>query len=60
MRRNNSLFMILLRLSIALIVGTVAYFGIKDIRQNMDRPDDCSTAQSEAETNYDFAQDEFI
>lgn len=52
--------MILLRLSIALIVGTVAYFGIKDIRQNMDRPDDRSTAQSEAETNYDFAQDEFI
>ena len=52
--------MILLRLSIALIVGTVAYFGIKDIRQNMDKPDDSSTTQSEAEAYYDFAQAEFI
>ena len=56
MLRNNKLFMILLRLIIALIVGIVAYFGIKDIRRDMDKPDESSTSQSETEVWYDFAQ----
>ena len=56
MRRNNKIFMILLRLLIALTVGIVAYFGIKDIRQNMDKPDESSTAVSETEIWYDLAQ----
>ncbi len=56
MSRNSKLFMILLRLIIALTVGIIAYFGIKDVRRDMDKPDENSTAQSETEILYDFAQ----
>ena len=56
MRRNNSLFMILLRLALTLIVGTITYFVIKDIRKDMGIDDDQPTAYStETETVYDWA-----
>ena len=47
--------MILLRLIIALTVGIIAYFGIKDMRKNMDKLDESTTAQSDAEVWYDLA-----
>ena len=46
--------MILLRLTIALIVGIVTYFFIKDVRQDMDKYDETSTSHSETEVWYDF------
>ncbi len=52
--------MILLRLSIALTVGIITYFGLKDMRQSMDMPDSESTVQSETEEYYGWTQDEFI
>ena len=60
MRRSRTLFMILLRLSIALTVGIITYFGLKDMRQSMDMPDSESTVQSETEEYYGWTQDEFI
>ena len=60
MRRSSTLFMILLRLSIALTVGIITYFGLKDMRQSMDMPDSESTVQSETEEYYGWTQDEFI
>jgi hypothetical protein len=60
MRRSRTLFMILLRLSIALTVGIITYFGLKDMRQSMDIPDSESTVQSETEEYYGWTQDEFI
>ena len=60
MRRNKTLFMILLRLSVALTVGIITYFGFKDMRRNMDMPDSGPTTQSETEEYFDWAQDEFI
>lgn len=60
MRRNRTLFIILLRLSIALTVGIITYFGLKDMRQSMDMPDSESTVQSETEEYYGWTQDEFI
>ncbi|MCR5523989.1 MAG: hypothetical protein K6F64_10245 [Clostridia bacterium] len=56
MRRNNTLFMILLRLALALIVGTVTYFVIKDIRKDMGIDDNQTAAYSEeTEIVYDRA-----
>ena len=52
--------MILLRLSVALTVGIITYFGFKDMRRNMDMPDSGPTTQSETEEYFDWAQDEFI
>ena len=60
MRRSRTLFIILLRLSIALTVGIITYFGLKDMRQSMDMPDSESTVQSETEEYYGWTQDEFI
>ena len=60
MRRNKTLFMILLRLSVALTVGIITYFEFKDMRRNMDMPDSGPTAPSETEECFDWAQDEFI
>ncbi len=60
MRRSRTLFMILMRLSIALTVGIITYFGLKDMRQSMDMPDSESTVQSETEEYYGWTQDEFI
>ena len=46
--------MILLRLTVALIVGIFTYFFIKDVRQDMDNYDETSTSQSETEVWYDI------
>ncbi|MBR5113473.1 MAG: hypothetical protein IK097_08645 [Clostridia bacterium] len=56
MRRNNTLFMILLRLALALIIGTITYFVIKDIRKDMGIDDNQPPAYStETGTVYEWA-----
>ena len=56
MIRNNTLKMILLRLAVALIVGTIMYFVIKDIRKDLGIDSESPTAFSEeTETIYDWA-----